>query len=140
LDPLLDMLGMGSQLSGIMQVFGVALGGRFELPQASVLIALGQTEEGPEFEIYALLGSIPDVPANFLDLLAMGLRERPRELDAMLRWVNAFTPENGDWPGNFSVLSVRVTPDSAPRVSLYLRPIEFEIGRQIAGDQEQTAA
>ena len=77
---------------------------------------------------------MPDVPPNFLDLLAMGLSERPRELQAMLRWLNAFTPESGDWPGNFSVLSVRVTPQSAPRVSLYLRPVEFEVRDRINGN------
>jgi hypothetical protein len=132
LGPLFAALGLEQQLAGVMQVFGLALGGRFELPEQSVLIAVGQTDEGPELEIYALLGTIPDVPANFLDLLAMGLTERPRELDAMLRWLNAFTPESGDWPGNFSVLSVRAFPgSSSPRVSLYLRPVEFEVSRQM---------
>lgn len=131
LGPMLTQLGLGDQLPGVMQIFGLALGGRFELPDNSVLIALGMGPEGPEFEIYALLGMIPDVPGNFLDLLAMGLSERPRELNAMLRWLNAFTPEQEDWPGNFSVLSVRITPGTAPRVSLYLRPAEFEVSQQL---------
>lgn len=132
LGPMLNQLGLGEQLPGLMQIFGLALGGRFELPDNSVLIALGLGPEGPEFEIYALLGMIPDVPRNFLDLLAMGLTERPRELNAMLRWLNAFTPEQEEWPGNFSVLSVRTTPSTAPRVSLYLRPAEFEVSQQLA--------
>jgi hypothetical protein len=127
LGPLLTQLGLGHQLPGIMQTFGLALGGRFELPDKSVLIAIGQGPDGPEVEVYALLGMIPDVPQNFLDLLAMGLTERPRELQAMLRWLNAFTPESGDWPGNFSVLSMRATSTGTPRVSLYLRPIEMEV-------------
>jgi hypothetical protein len=129
LGPLLDELGLSNQLSGIMQTFGLALGGRFELPDKSVLIALEHGHHGPEFEIYVLLGMISDLPNNFLDLLAMGLSERPRELDAMLRWLAAFTPESGDWPGNFSVLSVKTSREGAPRVSLYLRPVEFEIPR-----------
>jgi hypothetical protein len=129
LGPLLDQLGLSNQLSGIMQTFGLALGGRFELPDKSVLLALEQGHHGPEFEIYVLLGMIPDLPRNFLDLLAMGLNERPRELDAMLRWLAAFTPESGDWPGNFSVLSVRTSASGTARVSLYLRPVEFEISR-----------
>jgi hypothetical protein len=112
-----------------MQTFGLALGGRFELPEKSVLIALEHGDHGPEFEIYVLLGMIRDLPKNFLDLLAMGLSERPRELDAMLRWLAAFTPESGDWPGNFSVLSLKTSRKGAPRVSLYLRPVEFEIPR-----------
>ena len=134
LGPMLNEMGLGERLPGIMQVFGLALGGRFELPDNSVLIALGLGPEGPEFQIHALLGMIPDVPGNFLDLLAMGLSERPRELQAMLRWLNAFTPEQEDWPGNFSVLSVHTTPVTAPRVSLYLRPAEFEVSQRLNGN------
>lgn len=132
--PMLNELGLGQQLPGLMQIFGLALGGRFELPEDSVLLALGEGRRGPELEMYALLGMIPDVPANFLDLLSMGLSERPRELQAMLRWLNAFTPESEDWPGNFSVLSVRVAPGSAAKVSLYLRPVEFEMVDRVTGN------
>jgi hypothetical protein len=138
LGPLLDQLGLSNQLSGMMQTFGLALGGRFELPDKSVLIALEHGHHGPELELYVLLGMIPDLPQNFLDLLAMGLSERPRELDAMLRWLAAFTPESGDWPGNFSVLSVKTSAKGSPRVSLYLRPVEFEIPR--AAVEEMPAA
>jgi hypothetical protein len=88
---------------------------------------MGVTPEGPEFEIYVLMGMIPDVPPNFLDLLTLGLSERPRELTALIEWLRAYTPESGEWPGRFSIMSVRATPRSPPRVSLYLRPIEFEI-------------
>jgi len=138
LAPLLDELGLVQYHSGLMQTFGLALGGRFELPDNAVLVAVEHGHHGPELELYVLLGMIPDLPRNFLDLLAMGLRERPRELNAMLRWLGAFTPEDGDWPGNFSVLSVKISPHGPPRVSLYLRPVEFEIPR-IAGG-ELTAA
>jgi hypothetical protein len=127
LRPLLAELRLEHQLPGIMQIVGLALGGRFELPPNSALLALGLTPDGPEFELYVLMGMIPDVPPNFLDLLTLGLSERPRELAAMIEWLRAFTPESGDWPGRFSIMSVRTTPVSAPRVSLYLRPIEFEI-------------
>jgi hypothetical protein len=131
-------LGLSGQLAGLMQTVGLALGGRFELPDNSVLIALEDGEHGPEFELYVLLGMVPDVPRNFLDLLAMGLTERPRELNAMIRWLGAFTPESGDWPGNFSILSVRTSPHGSPRVSLYLRPVGFEIPVQ-AGEQQPAA-
>lgn len=137
LAPLLDQFDLSNQLSGIMQTLGLALGGRFELPDKSVLIAVEHGHHGPEFELYVLLGMIPDLPRNFLDLLAMGLGERPRELDAMLRWMAAFTPESGDWPGNFSVLSVRTSRKGTPRVSVYLRPVEFEVPR---GASEQMVA
>jgi hypothetical protein len=135
LAPLLQALQLGHQLPGIMQIIGLALGGRFDLPDRSTLIALGRSPEGPEFELFVLLGMIPDVPGNFLDLLTLGLTERPRELQAMIRWLQAFTPEDRDWPGNFSVLSVRTTPLSPPRLSLYLRPVEFEIRDQLVGQR-----
>lgn len=130
LQPLMQRLGMAHQLPGLMQVFGLALGGRFELPEQSVLLSLGQTNEGPELEIYVLLGLVPDVPPNFLGLLNLGLSERPRELLALGQWLEAFTPDEANRPGKFSVLSVRVTPRVSGKVSLYLRPIEFEIGEQ----------
>jgi hypothetical protein len=127
LRPLLEEIHLAHQLPGIMQIIGLALGGRFELPANAALISMGVTPEGPEFEIYALIGMIPDVPPNFLDLLTLGLSERPRELSALIEWLRAFTPESGEWPGRFSIMSVRATPRSPPRVSLYLRPVEFEI-------------
>src|SRR5262249_1458735 len=117
LQPVLDAIGLGGQLPGIMQMLGLALGGRFELPPKSALLAFGQSPEGPDFEIYVLLGMIPDVPANFLSLLTLGLSERPRELTALERWLDAFTPENDVWPGRFSILSVRAGPTAPPRIS-----------------------
>jgi len=131
LGPLMGRLGLAHQLPGLMQVFGLALGGRFDLPAQSVLLGLGHTTEGPELELYVLLGMLPDLPPTFLDLLTLGLSERPRELHALGRWLRAFTPEELDWPGNFSILSVRTTPRTAARVSLYLRPVEFEIQRRL---------
>jgi hypothetical protein len=137
LAPLLERLDLSNQLAGIMQTLGLALGGRFELPDKSVLMAVEHGHHGPEFELYVLLGMIPDLPRNFLDLLAMGLGERPRELDAMLRWMAAFTPESGDWPGNFSILSLKTSREGPPRVSVYLRPVEFEVSR---GAREEVVA
>jgi hypothetical protein len=128
--PLLDTLGLGHQLPSILQIFGLALGGRFELPPGSALLAFGQTPEGPELELHVMLDVIPDLPAQFLSLLTLGLTERPRELTALERWMDAFTPESDVWPGRFSMLSVRTTPVAAPRVSLALRPIEFEVSRE----------
>jgi hypothetical protein len=131
LAPLMERLGLTHQLPGLMQVCGLALGGRFDLPEQSVLLALGNTSEGPEIELYVLLGTLPDLPPTFLDLLTLGLAERPRQLHALGRWLRAFTPEQTDWPGDFSILSIHATPRSTPRVSLYLRPVEFEIKRRL---------
>lgn len=126
--PVLDVLGLGDRMPGLLQTIGLTLGGRFDLPPNSCLVALGQDAEGfPEFELYVMLGMIPDVPPNFLQLLSLGLNERPRELIALERWLSAFTPEDDVWPGRFSILSLRTGRRAPPRVTLYLRPAEFEL-------------
>jgi hypothetical protein len=130
LQPLLDAIGLGPRMPGILQILGLVLGGRFDLPPRSTLIGLGQSAKGAEIEIYVLLGMIPDLPANFLSLLTLGLSERPRELTALERWMEAFTPDDDVWPGRFSIFSVRTSVNMTPRVSLYLRPVEFEVPAQ----------
>lgn len=125
--PVLDALGLGDRMPGLLQILGLTLGGRFDLPANSTLVAIGQSPDGPEFEIYVMLGMLPDVPPNFLSLLTLGLSERPRELLALERWMGAFTPDDDVWPGRFSILSLRTSRASPPRVSLYLRPAEFEL-------------
>jgi hypothetical protein len=140
LDPLLRRVNLAGQLPALMQLFGVALGGRFELPEQSVLLSLGQTDEGTELELYVLLGLIPDLPANFMHLLNLGLAERPRELQAMRQWLDAFRPSPESPAGNFSVLSVRLSPSQSAKASLYLRPIEFEINEQLREAAQNYAA
>jgi len=129
LQPLLDQLGIGHQLGGIIQTLGLVLGGRFELPENSALLAFGESSDGPCFEIYVLLTVIPDVPPGFLSLLTMGMAERPASLRALEQWMNAFTPEDAHWPGNFTIISLKTSATKPPRVSLYLRPIEFDMSR-----------
>src|SRR5262245_31528337 len=65
LQPLLDALGLGHRMPGLLQILGLALGGRFDLPQNSTLIGVGLAPDGPEIEVYVLLGVIPDLPADF---------------------------------------------------------------------------
>lgn len=127
LQPVLDVLGLGHRLPGIMQMIGLVLGGRFELPAHSALLAFGNGPNGPDFEIYVLLNAIPDVPPSFLSLLTLGLAERPQGLSALERWMSAFTPQDEYWPGRFSIFSLRTDAAAPPRVSLYLRPVEFEL-------------
>jgi hypothetical protein len=128
LEPLMTRLGMGEHLPALLQIVGVTLGGRFELPGESVLVGLGESPHGSELRLEILLGRVPDLPPEFLDLLALGLSERPQNLMGLVRWLRAYTPQNYSLPGDFSVMTVRMSPASAPRVSLYLRPIEFEVG------------
>lgn len=128
---LMNEMGIGHQLPSLMRVVGLALGGRFELPAGSVLIGLRNTPEGIELKLEILLTALQDVPAGFLDLLRLGLAERPRQLAALERWLDAFQVEDAGQSGHFSVLSVRVTPKSQARISLYIRPIEFELRDEI---------
>jgi hypothetical protein len=100
-----------------------------------VLIGIRETPEGVELKLEILLGAIADLPVRFVDLVRLGLAERPRQLQALDRWMQAFNVQEADQPGHFSVLSVRVTPKSDARISLYVRPIEFELR-----DQSQAAA
>jgi hypothetical protein len=127
LQPVMDALGIGHRLPSIMQLLGLVLGGRFDLPPHGALLAFGLGPDGPDFEIYVLLSAIPDVPPSFLSLLTMGLAERPHGLKALEQWMGAFTPEDAHWPGRFSIISLRTDAVSPARVSLYLRPVEFEL-------------
>lgn len=131
LGPLMNRLGIGHQLPSLMRIVGVALGGRFELPAGGVLVGIRETPEGAELKLEILLAAIPDLPARFLDLLKLGLAERPRQLAALSRWLEAFGMEEANEQGHFSVLSIRVTPSSPARISLYVRPIEFEMREAI---------
>jgi hypothetical protein len=135
LGPLMNRLGIGHQLPSLMRIVGVALGGRFELPPGGVLIGLRETRSGVELKLEILLAAIPDLPARFLDLIKLGLSERPRQLQALTRWLDAFGVDDSGQQGHFSVLSIRVTPSSQARISLYVRPIEFEMREAIEDAQ-----
>jgi hypothetical protein len=138
LGPLMNRLGIGHQLPSLMRVVGVALGGRFELPNGGVLIGLRDTPEGVEMKLEVLLAALPDLPGRFLDLLRLGLAERPRQVAALERWLSAFGVDDANEQGHFSVLSVNVTPKSQARISLYVRPIEFQMRDTLDGSREQT--
>ncbi|HJQ33700.1 MAG TPA: hypothetical protein VJ866_16070 [Pyrinomonadaceae bacterium] len=140
LGPLMGRMGLGHQLPGFMQVVGLSLGGRFDLPERSVLLGLRETGEGPEVKLEVLLGMLPDLPPNFLGLLMLGLAERPLKAQALGQWLWAFTPESQQWPGRFSVLSIRATPRTPARVSLYLRPTEFEVHQRLSNVARMRAA
>jgi hypothetical protein len=138
LGPLMNRLGIGHQLPSLMRVVGVALGGRFELPNGGVLIGLRDTPQGVEMKLEVLLASLPDLPGRFLDLLRLGLAERPRQVAALERWLTAFGVDDASEQGHFSVLSVRVSPTSQARISLYVRPIEFEMRDSLDESREAT--
>ncbi len=131
LGPLMNSLGIGHQLPSLMRIVGVALGGRFELPPGGVLVGIREGPDGVELKLEVLLAAIPDLPSRFLDLIKLGLAERPRQLIALTRWLDAFGVDDIAQQGHFSVLSIRVTPTTQARISLYVRPIEFEMREAI---------
>ncbi len=140
LEPMMREIGLGNRIAPIMQVVGVALGGRFELPGGSTLVAFGRGPEGVEMEMQIMLDAISDVPPNFLQLLTMNLRERPAELTALERFLEAFTPEDNVWPGRFSILGIRIGTKGPAKINLVLRPVEFEISPAAARLGSQTIA
>ncbi len=140
LEPMLEELDLGGRLGPIMQIVGVALGGRFDLPAGSTLVSFGRGPGGVEMELQIMLDAIADVPPNFLQLLTMNLRERPSELAALERFLEAFTPEDQIWPGRFSILGIRIAPSGPAKISLSLRPVEFEISPSAIRMPEPIAA
>ena len=125
--PLLAALGLEDKMAQLTRLFGLALGGLFEAPDGAVLIGISNGNDGPELKVELLIAAIPDVPDSFVELLRLGLSERPRHLRALDTWIGAFTPEGTDLPGDFSVMSIKLTRSRPAQVSLYLRPMGFEI-------------
>src|SRR5947207_11582527 len=51
--------------------------------------------------------------------------------------IKSYTPRDHDTPGDFSIMSVRVTRSTPARVSLYLRPVEFELRRIVTSERNR---
>ena len=126
LQPLMESLGLGHQHGSLMSACALLLGARFTLPPNTATITLRPLRNGIEFRIDVLLDALPDTPSQILSRLRLQLSERPRSLRGLERWLSAFTPEGYPGPGNFSVLSVWVRPDTPARIALYLRPATLE--------------
>lgn len=131
LQPLMQGLGLGHQHAGLMSACALILGARFTLPPNTSTITLRPLRSGMEFRLDVLLDALPDTPSQILSLLRLQLGERPRSLRSLERWLMAFTPDGYPGPGNFSVLSVWVRPDSPARIALFLRPAPLETQNEI---------
>jgi hypothetical protein len=141
LEPLLHRLGIGGQLPSLLAAAGVVLGGRFVLPEGSVILGLRDTHKGMELKLDVLVAGVPDPPPQMYDLVNMVLAERPHTQADMRRWVTAMTPDDAAGPGNISVVSFRVMPQLATRCSIYLRPGGYQQqGRTAAGPGEPLPA
>ena len=126
LQPLMESLGLGHQHAGLTSACALILGARFTLPPNTSTITLRPLRNGMEFRLDVMLDALPDTPSQILSLLRLSLGERPRSLRSLERWLMAFTPEGYPGPGNFSVLSVWVRPDTPARIALFLRPATLE--------------
>ncbi len=134
LDPLLNRLGIGHQLPSLLAAAGVILGGRFVLPEGSVILGLRDTHKGIELKLDVLIAGVPDPPAQMYDLIQMVLAERPHTMAELNRWTQAMTPDDERGPGNISVVSFRVLPQTPARCSIYLRPNGYtQVGRDAEG-------
>ncbi len=145
LQPLMQNLGLGHQHAGLMSACALILGARFTLPPNSSTITLRPLRNGLEFRLDVLLDAIPDTPSQILSLLRLQLGERPRSLRGLERWLSAFTPEGYPGPGQFSVFSIWVRPDTPARIALFLRPATLEansgdvVVRPVSGDSRLVA-
>ncbi len=126
LEPLLNRLGIGQQLPSLLAATGVVLGGRFVLPEGSVILGLRDTSKGMELKLDVLLGGVADPPQQLRELVNLTLAERPQSQRALQTWMQAMTPDDEKDPGDISVLSFRVRPEMGARLSIYLRPVGYD--------------
>jgi hypothetical protein len=128
LKPLMDQLGLGHQHAGLMSATAFLLGARFTLPPHTAMLTLLPTNVGPELRLDVNLDALPDPPQQMAPLLSLQMGERPTSLRQLEEWLTALTPDNHTGPGTVTVLSIRVRPDMAARVALYLRPAALSGG------------
>jgi len=122
LEPLLHRLGVGHQLPSLLAAAGVVLGGRFILPEGSVILGLRDTQKGIEMKLDVLVPGVPDPPQQMTGLLNLAMSDRPQSQRLLQQWLQAMTPDDEDSPGRISVVSFRVQPQVSTRCSLYIRP------------------
>jgi hypothetical protein len=126
LEPLMNRLGVGQQLPSVLSAIGLVLGGRFVLPDGSVIIGLRDTSRGIEMKLDILLPYVPDPPQEMQDLIQMHLAQRPESQRAYRQWTQAMTPDGYGGPGRMSVMSVRVRPNLGSRLTVYFRPVGYD--------------
>lgn len=126
LEPLMNRLGIGHQLPGLLTAVGLILGGRFTLPQGSVVMGLRDTSRGMELKLDVLIPGIPDPPREMHGLIQLHMAQRPEAQRALGRWIQAMTPDECSTCGDISVLSTRVNPQMGPRLTLYFRPVGYD--------------
>jgi len=126
LEPLMNRLGVGQQLPSILSALGLVLGGRFVLPDGSVILGLRDTSKGIELKLDILLPYVPDPPEEMPELIQMLLSQRPDSERAFRQWTQAMTPDGYGGPGRISVVSARVRPNLGSRMTVYFRPVGYD--------------
>lgn len=127
LEPLMNRLGVGGQLPSLLTAVGLILGGRFTLPEGSVILGLRDTQKGMELKLDVLLPGVPDLPQEMPQLIDLLLEQRPESKSAFHNWRQAMSPdETYGNPGKLSVVSVRVNPQQPGRLTLYFRPVGYD--------------
>src|SRR5262245_6252282 len=126
LEPMMNRLGIGHQLPSILTAVGLILGGRFTLPEGSVVLGLRDTTRGMEMKLDTLIPGIPDPPREVHGLIQMHLGQRPESQRALRNWIQAMTPDEYGTPGEISVVSVRVNPTLGGRLTLYFKPVGYD--------------
>ncbi len=126
LEPMMNQLGIGNQLSSLLTAVGLILGGRFVLPEGAVVIALRDTGRGVEMKLEILLPGLPDPPREMHGLIQMHLSQRPDAQRALQQWLAAMAPEGAPSAGDMTVVSVRVTPQTGARLTLYFKPSGYD--------------
>jgi hypothetical protein len=123
----MNRLGVGQQLPSQLTAVGLLLGGRFTLPQGSVILGLRDTSRGMEMKLDVLLPGVPDLPEQIPELIDLLLEQRPESQHAFHNWRNAMSPDEAFGnPGRLSVVSVRVNPQQSGRLTLYFRPVGYD--------------
>mgnify|MGYP000190315367 CR=1 FL=1 len=126
LEPMMHRLGVGAQLPSLLTALGLILGGRFVLPDGSVVLSLRDTQKGIEMKLDVLLPAVPDLPRQMHGLVQMHLAQRPDSQRALQQWIRAMTPDDAEGPGEISVVGARVTPSTGARLTLYFRPVGYD--------------
>lgn len=126
LEPLMNRLGVGHQLPSLLTAVGLVLGGRFVLPDGSVILGLRDTSRGMEMKLDLLLPGIPDPPREIGKLIHMHMAQRPESQRAFRQWLQAMTPDAYGGPGNVSVVSARVSPQVGSRLTIYFKPVGYD--------------
>ncbi len=126
LEPLMNRLGIGHQLPSLLTAIGLILGGRFVLPEGSVVLALRDTNRGLEMKLEVLMPGLADPPRDMHRLVHMHLAQRPQAQRALSQWIAAMTPDGYQTPGDVNVVSVRVDPQRSARLALYFRPSGYD--------------